>query len=47
MKDKACVPGKALAYTSTHFRLVCNDRPEVVELAAIHRERIYSASTHA
>jgi hypothetical protein len=35
----------ALAYSSTHFRLVSNARPELVQLAAIHLEQIYAAYT--
>jgi hypothetical protein len=34
---------KALSYQSTHFRLVANARPEVVQLAAIHLEQAYAA----
>jgi hypothetical protein len=36
---------QALAYSSTHFRLVSNARPELVQLAAIHLEQIYAAYT--
>jgi hypothetical protein len=37
---------KALSYQSTHFRLVANARPEVVQLAAIHLEQAYAAYAH-
>jgi hypothetical protein len=35
--------GKALAYTSSYFRLVSNAGPEVVEPAVLRLERIYAA----
>jgi hypothetical protein len=34
---------KALGYQSSHFRLIANCRPELVELAAIHLEQVYAA----
>lgn len=34
---------KALAFRSTHFTLVANSRPELVELTAIHLEQVYAA----
>jgi hypothetical protein len=34
---------KALSYQSTHFRLISNCRPELVQLASIHLEEVYAA----
>jgi hypothetical protein len=39
--------GPALEFVSTHFRLVSNARPEVVQLAAIYLEEIYAAYSRA
>src|SRR5262249_29875401 len=38
--------GKALAFESTHFRLVSNAREDIVYVTAAHLEQVYAAYLH-